>query len=195
MANGWRATMESGAPTPDQSRQIEAQSWSSKTQESQSSRQAYPASSCSGHQRGRGVGRGKGNSAISDRIYASHRPLRHKRRYFGAFERSHALDTCPRPATRGHADRQGRSLESLTPRPGIREQNLPIAEAVAIEGIDRELSDPDKLGLAEPISPTKPVDFIVVSPKPNVGAFTPRCFRDRYHRPSHGVAVTLVFEA
>jgi hypothetical protein len=36
-------------------------------------------------------------------------------------------------------------------------------------------SDPAKFGLAEPIKPIKSFDFIVTSPKPNPGAFTPRC--------------------
>jgi len=57
------------------------------------------------------------------------------------------------------------------------------------------LADPDKFSLAEPIKPTKSFDFIATSLKPNSGAFTLRCLRDRYRGPSHGVAITLVLEA
>jgi hypothetical protein len=60
---------------------------------------------------------------------------------------------------------------------------------------DGMLTDPEKFSLAEPIKPTKSFDFIATSPKPNSGAFTLRCLRDCYHGPSHGVAITLVFEA
>ena len=60
---------------------------------------------------------------------------------------------------------------------------------------DGMLTDPEKFSLVEPIKPTKSFDFIATSPKPNSGAFTLRCLRDCYHGPSHGVAITLVFEA
>jgi hypothetical protein len=60
---------------------------------------------------------------------------------------------------------------------------------------DGMLTDPDKFSFAEPIKPTKSFDFIATSLKPNSGAFTLRCLRDRYRRPCHGVSITLVFEA